>query len=339
MKRILFTFTLIFFAAIASAQGNKDMKVNDAKLVKVGQDAVLTFTAFTNKCVKCNQLMTLSPVVEYNGRKVECAAFEVAGKSKARILYRQESLSGKEPSASRYGVKSKVEYTFRTPYSADMVNAKLKINRRVENCCDTKNLPSIDVLLNIDPSMVPAPVVPVVLPAKITPKEKRININLDEAVSFKVGKSVLNMELKNNKESVEKVVATINEINDKKDAKITDIVIMGFASPDGSVSLNNRLSQERAVAFMETIITATGLEKQMFKTEVGGENWEQLQLLVENSTLKNKSEILNIINSVEDPAAREAKLKSTTGYGYMLKNFYPQLRNAGFVKINYTVTE
>lgn len=338
MRKIVLAFSFVLFAAFAFAQGHKDIKINDATLVKVGNEAVLTFTLYTNKCVKSNQLMTLQPKMEYNGQSVECVGFEVSGRQKAKTLRRKETLTGTKSTVNRYGVKNKVEYTFRTPYSANMVNAKLKIKRSVENCCVTKNLSTLEVPLKIDPSMTPAPVVPMVT-KRVTPKETKINIKLDEAVSFKVGKSALDMELKNNKESAQKVIAEINEIRNKKGAKITEISIAGFASPEGSINLNNRLSQERAVSFMEAIIAATDLEKWMFKAEVGGENWEQLRSLVENSTLKNKEAIVKIIDSVEDPVERQAKLQSTAGYSYLLKNFYPQLRNAGFVKINYTVAE
>lgn len=341
MKRILFAFSLVLFAAVAFAQGNKDIKFNYAKLMKVGDEAVLTFTAFTNKCVKCNQLVVFSPRLEYNGKNIECVNFEVVGKTKAKILRRKGELTNTKPSGQRYGVKNQVAYTFKAPYSPEMVNAKLKIYRTVETCCDKKNLSPFDVPLYIDPSMKPAPApVPVApAPVKVMPKETKVNIVLDDAISFKLGKSVIDMDMKNNKIAADKVIAAIKEIKNIKGAKIIDISIVGFASPDGPVSRNNILSKERAVSFMEAIIPATELEKWMFKVEVGGEDWAHLKSLVEASNIENKTEILNIINDTQDPETRQAKLESTAGYNFVFSNFYPQLRNAGFVKINYTVVE
>lgn len=336
MKKLLLTLSLVIFAAVSFAQKNNDLKINDAKLEKKGNEAVLTFTAYTNKCVKCLDLMTFSPRLEVNGKEIKASAFEVAGRTKANVLRRQERLSKVKSENPRYGKKSKVMYSYTTPYSADLVNAKLKIDRKVENCCKTKNLSTVEVPLKIDESMVP---VVVAEPVKVTPKEERIDITLDDAVSFKVGKSILDMKMKNNKESADKVIAAINAIKATKGAKITDISIVGFASPEGSVERNNVLSQERAVAFMEAIIPATELEKWTFKVETGGENWGQLKDMVEKSDLKTKESLLKIINSTGDQAERQAKLSRTAAYNYIFKNFYPKLRNAGFVKVSYTVTE
>lgn len=338
MKKLLLTLSLVIFAAISYGQNSKrDMKIDNAKLTKQGNEAVLTLDAYTNKCVRRRQIMTLSPRLMYNGVEVKATNFEVAGKGKARQLRRKEKKAGITATAQRYGIKNKIVYTYPTAYNEAMVNSKLNIDRTIQRC-KKKTLPTLEIPLTIDPSMIPAPVVKE--PVKVvTPKETKLDITLDDAVSFKVGKSVLDMNMKNNKESADKIVAEINRIKAIKGAKITSISISGFASPEGSLELNNRLSQERAVAFMEAIIPATELDKWTFKVEAGGENWGQLKTLIEGSTLKTKEALLKVINTVEDPIVRQSKLQSMAAYNYIFKNFYPKLRNAGSVNIQYTVTE
>lgn len=337
MKKLLLTLSLAFFTALSYGQLKNDIRVDNAKLAKQGEEAVLTFDAFSNKCVRRRQLMELSPVLKFNGQEVKASKFEVVGKGRARKLRRIEKRDGITPTAQRYGIKSKIVYTYPTAYSEKMVDSKLTIDRTVKKC-KTKALPSIEVPLTIDPSMRPAPVVKET-PKVVIPKEKKLDITLDDAVSFKVGKSVLDMDMKNNKASADKIIAALKEIKDTKGAKITEITISGFASPEGSFELNNRLSQERAVSFMEAIIPAADLEKWMFKVEAGGENWAQLKTLIEGSTLKTKASLLKVIDSTEDQTARQGKLQSMAAYNYIFKTFYPQLRNAGWVKIAYTVTE
>lgn len=338
MKKLLLTLSLVIFAAISYGQNSKrDMKIDNAKLAKQGNEAVLTLDAYTNKCVRRRQLMTLSPRLTYNGVEVKATNFEVAGKGKARQLRRKEKKAGIVATSQRYGIKNKIVYTYPAVYDAKMVESKLFIDRTIQRC-KKKTLPTLEIPLTIDPSMIPAPVVQE--PVKVvTPKETNLDIILDDAVSYKVGKSALDMDLKNNKESADKIIKAINEIKATKGAKITSISISGFASPEGSLELNNRLSQERAISFMEAIIPATELEKWTFKVEAGGENWGQLKSLVEASDLKTKESIVKVLDTVEDPTARQAKLQSMAAYNYMFKNFYPKLRNAGSVKINYTVTE
>lgn len=338
MKKLLLTLSLVIFAAISYGQNSKrDMKIDNAKLAKQGNEAVLTLEAYTNKCVRRRQQMVLSPRLTYNGVEVKATNFEVVGKGKARQLRRKEKKSGIAATSQRYGIKNKIVYTYPAAYDAKMVDSKLLIDRTIQRC-KKKTLPTLEIPLTIDPSMIPAPVVKE--PVKVvTPKETKLDIVLDDAVSYKVGKSVLDMKMKNNQESAEKIIKAINEIKATKGAKITSISISGFASPEGSLELNNRLSQERAISFMEAIIPATELEKWTFKVEAGGENWGQLKSLVEASDLKTKTSIVKVLDTVEDPTARQAKLQSMAAYNYMFKNYYPKLRNAGSVKINYTVTE
>lgn len=337
------TLALSLFVVAGFAQrpldpkSSKDLRVENATLTKQGDEAVLSFEVYTNKSVKWwRQLMIATPELEYGTQEANSTKFEVATAGKAGALRRAEKKSGEVIDFQRAGRKSRVLYTTSFPYSVDMVDAELKIVRTLERGKLKREIPSIYVPLTIDASMIPAKEEPVKV---VTPKVINLDITLDDNVTFKVGKSILDMTKGSNKESADKVIAEIKRIMATEGAQITDIAIMGFASPEGSESINNRLSNERAVSFMEIILPQTGLDKWAFKVEQGGENWAGLESLIEDSELKTKSELIKIIRSDKTPTEKQASLERMAAYNHLFTKMYPVLRNAGNVRITYTITK
>ncbi len=118
---------------------------------------------------------------------------------------------------------------------------------------------------------------------------------------------------------------------------IKGISINGFASPDGELKINEKLSGKRAES------TFAYLKKQLNKlgfSEVNDsafsmsssitEDWDGWKMLVESSDLSDKSEILSIMNSNMSNEAKEAEIKRkhAKSYNKMKNDMLPKLRRA-----------
>lgn len=70
---------------------------------------------------------------------------------------------------------------------------------------------------------------------------------------------------------------------------IDHIRIIGYASPEGPLTLNLRLSAARADVLKDYLVAKTGLSSNLFEVVAGGENWNELRVMVEKAILKKKT--------------------------------------------------
>ena len=111
----------------------------------------------------------------------------------------------------------------------------------------------------------------------------------------------------------------------------TDIIIEGWASPEGELALNNNLADDRAKA------AETALKNQMKKVKVDAKNfnfnvkgfgpdWNKFIELVKNSNIKDKDQIVNVIQSSKN---REKEIKNLINvYPELEKDILPLIRRA-----------
>ena len=112
------------------------------------------------------------------------------------------------------------------------------------------------------------------------------------------------------------------------------IVLEGAASPEGPVSINNRLGIARAENLANWIIGQFPDMEGKIEVRSKGEDWEGLASSIANcETLSDdaKNELLNIINSNETPENKEALLKAHAAYGTVESDCLPYIRFARIV--------
>lgn len=115
--------------------------------------------------------------------------------------------------------------------------------------------------------------------------------------------------------------------------------IVGYASPEGSLANNKRLSEGRAMALRDYLASRYDFSRNQYYIIFGGENWDGLVKALDTIDFEYKDEALNIINDIPVEKGREAKLMQLRGgvpYRYMLKYIFPSLRVA-ICKVNYEI--
>lgn len=120
--------------------------------------------------------------------------------------------------------------------------------------------------------------------------------------------------------------------NIDKDTLLTfkEIVIHGFASPDGPEESNTILAQGRQDAAVKAI------QKELNKSNISGnftsEDWEGFQVLMQNSNIQDKDVILSVLSRFSDPVTREAEIKKmSVVYKRIADEILPKLRRSKIV--------
>lgn len=182
--------------------------------------------------------------------------------------------------------------------------------------------------------------------------QKEVIVSKTAAIFFKKNKYDLDMKFGINKtaESNGKL-ADLNTFI-KQGWKIKDIAMNGYASPEGEESFNAGLSENRSKSgdkwmleqfqgwakeankdnkdkkAVKAAIEAAGKDVNM-TLQHHGPDWNGFLTAVQNSGLKDKSKILNIINSNDNASKKEQEIRNMILiYPEIEKNLLPSLRRS-----------
>jgi len=123
---------------------------------------------------------------------------------------------------------------------------------------------------------------------------------------------------------------------------LRQIVVSGYASPDGELQLNDKLADQRAKSANDFVFNALygkkGMKKgkeQLFddgfyQEQNGTEDWKGLSSAIANATdLPEKDQVMTIINSNSSSEEKQAGLrKLTKSYSVLADKYLPPLRRA-----------
>lgn len=116
------------------------------------------------------------------------------------------------------------------------------------------------------------------------------------------------------------------------DRATQNITVKGYASPDGPEKYNDKLSKARSESAHKVVaklLEESGLE---IDAAAYGEDWDGFKELVQNSDIKDKNLILQVLSLYNSPAEREAEIKNLSSvYGELKDEILPELRRAQVV--------
>lgn len=133
--------------------------------------------------------------------------------------------------------------------------------------------------------------------------------------------------------SIKDFLAVLNDIKSDERAKVTGTEIIAYASPEGKVDFNNKLSEKRAASAEKAWSQFTaGKEGAPSSVKSAGEDWEGFQKLVKESDIKDKELILRVLSMYSDPNVRENEIRNMSQVFTALKSqVLPELRRARFI--------
>ena len=147
--------------------------------------------------------------------------------------------------------------------------------------------------------------------------------------------NVRSSELKTAKVFQEEVKA----IGEAANKQITNIEISAYASPDGSLDLNQGLAEKRQDATAKVV--NRNLKKDKMEANVDtkytAEDWEGFQELVSKSNIQDKELILRVLSMYKEPEQREQEIKNISSvYSALADEILPQLRRSRLT-LNYEI--
>lgn len=142
-----------------------------------------------------------------------------------------------------------------------------------------------------------------------------------------------------NSSEMKALKSQIKEVDADPNKKISNIEVSAYASPDGGVSLNTRLAENREG------VTANYMNRELKSSKVDAildskytaQDWEGFQELVSKSNIQDKELILRVLSMYKDPAQREQEIKNISSvYKRLADDILPQLRRSRLT-LNYEI--
>lgn len=156
-------------------------------------------------------------------------------------------------------------------------------------------------------------------------------------VKFLINQAQLRQsELQNT--SVKEFLQMLKTINNEREAyNLNDVEVKAYASPDGGMTVNDKLAQQRQ-SNSEKYVNEQ-LKKMKVNANVGGqytaEDWEGFQQLVAASNIQDKDVILRVLSMYQDPEEREQQIRNmSAGFRELADGILPELRRSRLI-INY----
>lgn len=375
MKKI-FTLTILFMLTVTASMAqvaNGRVRVNNLRVEDLGETAKVSFSATVDpKAVKRNHSLVFIPVIVNEGYRQSLSPVVIQGKGSRIARERREWVAQQvaEYDNAIYAENDQtVTMTASVPFQKWMLGSDLIFESVEGGCCTYGKLNDVLFAENIITRPEPEPVVivdatPVWVPVSIADslstaftfvvpfsefdENEPFKIYDDErenslVVYYRVAKHDIDAAYMDNAHTLSNLTAAINMIMESTDSKVEKIVVAGFASPEGSFELNDRLAFERAVSVKRYLMETTGARDQQIMVFNGSVDWRGLRAMVAKSNLPERRQVLSIIDNtpIWDSQRQVGRLgelmrfNDGRTYRYLLNEYFPYLRNGAFIRVYY----
>jgi outer membrane protein OmpA-like peptidoglycan-associated protein len=162
-------------------------------------------------------------------------------------------------------------------------------------------------------------------------------------IQFRQNETTLDENFRDNRAALNELVNVVTRLENAADSRISYILIDGHVSPEGGAAVNLPIGQQRALAVKRYLERRIGLPPSRIVAHNGYIDWEYLKQMVLDSDMYEKYQVIDIIDNVPEWDARRKigrlgqimLLHGGTTYRYMLREFFPKMRNATYIKVFY----
>ena len=174
---------------------------------------------------------------------------------------------------------------------------------------------------------------------------ERVTYETKEAkIKFLINRyNIRGRELK--KDEIKAINDYIKEVAEKENMAVENITIDAYASPDGTVELNTKLSENRKKVTEKYIgkeVKKAKMELEdegsVYNSRSVAEDWEGFKSELQKSNVQDKDLILRVLSMYNDPKVREKEIKNiSAAFNELKDDVLPQLRRSEF-KVKVAVT-
>ena len=166
------------------------------------------------------------------------------------------------------------------------------------------------------------------------PREVRDSVK----IYFRQGYSVLDMSIRDNRETLDRIADSLTWGYTDSVYTLKKVMVVGGASPEGSIPLNKRLSEKRANVLFDYLSRYGELPDSLTTFEYLGRDWNGLIKLVEqDENVPYREETLEFLRDIasrcvggeklaDNNVGRLSRFKGGEPYRYMYRNLFPEIR-------------
>jgi tetratricopeptide (TPR) repeat protein len=305
------------------------------------KEALVTYSVTPNPAEMHGDSVAVSITVNYPakyfGKKVVLNVTPQLGDHKFKTV----TLLGEkaEGTGSRIGYKTGGSYTYtdKQPYSADMLDADLKVSATGNVKSKTKEMPSRVVGHGtiITPYLMKNDDKPIIGKDKF---EKTTPVAVEGKAYFVIS-STSYVNKKDMKGEAMKPVNDFTKANaSNPNMEIKNITISSYASPDGEAGANANLAEDRFEKTKKDMMTnakdkknpfPAGQQEGTYQKQTVAEDWPGFQDEVSKSSIKDKDLILRVLSQYPDGEKREQEIKNMSEtYEELKQDILPSLRRS-----------
>jgi tetratricopeptide (TPR) repeat protein len=301
-----------------------DYNVQPSPLETHGGEVEVTInTTFPEKYFNKKAIVTATPVLKYDGGQTEFEATILQG----------ESVEANNKVIPFDG--GSYSYTGKIPYSAEMLKSELVIEMSAQiKDKEPVLVPGIPVAIGVvaTPTLVNNVPQAILMGDKF---ERVIPATYNAEILYNINKSdVRNSELK--KDDVKELAEQVKAANADERIEIKGAKVSAYASPDGEIDLNTKLSENRgksAEKYLKNTLKKLKVKEadtqDFLQVASTAEDWDGFKELMEASQIKDKELILRVLSMYSDPVVREKEIKNIAeAFKEVETEVLPQLRRS-----------
>jgi tetratricopeptide (TPR) repeat protein len=349
MRRINILASLFVVALLIAGCGGPQKMADNASLVKYtvtpdplethgGKVAVTVNVKYPEKYFHKKAIVTATPYLKYDGGETELKSETLQGEAVTDNFKVISFTSG-----------GSFDYSDEVDYTKEMMRSELMVKGKAAVGSKSIDLPAVKIADGI----VTTPLLVQNNPKAIAFGDNFKRIVPEEYVAdihYIINRyDVRNSELKG--EDIAGMNKFIADANKNERVNMKGIEVSAYASPDGELDLNTKLSGNRkgsADRFLQQELKkakiAVPADKEFFSLLSTPEDWEGFKTLMEASDIQDKDLILRVLSMYSDPVVREKEIKNISEAFEEIKDkILPQLRRSKFTvnveKVGYSDEE
>ena len=327
MKKTFVLLSVVALALLTSCNKTvptpDELNCNPSPLTVVGGKITADITGtFPEKKFAKNGILEVTPVLKYGDK-------ETLGET---VTYVGEKVkdNGTVVSYKKGGTYSQ---TFTCPYKEEMNNCVLCLRFKAKAGKKNFDVPDLKVADGVNATATLAKAEDNQL--AVTPdKFQRIIQSMQEAdIKFLIQQSNLR-DSETKTQAMKDLNQAIKDADKDEKKMISSLEVLGYASPDGTMKMNENLANERQKVAQKYLAKQLKKNKVQadIESEVTAEDWEGFKKLMENSNIQDKELVLRVLSMYSDPEEREAQIKNLSAvYKNIAEDVLPQLRRSRLV--------
>ncbi|MBB1540337.1 MAG: hypothetical protein HG459_003190 [Bacteroidia bacterium] len=278
---------------------------------------------FPPKYFNKNAKLELIPVVTYGGSELKLSS----------KTYQGEKITENNPVINyENGGSFSIDYSF--PYKEEMMQSEMEL--RYVLLYKEKQVP-FDVPLklgygiNVTQLLVDREAEPVLMGNNFT----RDHLTTKEAqIGFAIQSSdVRSGEL--TKDDVKALQDAIKDLSANQKAELKGIDVYAYASPDGPVDLNDKLSRDRGSntqKWMSQTLKKGKVDADLVSVKERATDWDGFRTMVQGSDIEDKEMILRVLEMYSDPDTRNREMHNLGKvFSVLAEQILPKLRRSRMV--------